>query len=372
MLHIIFMPAPVFCPCSKAKLSVVVSGEESPTHQGWLAAALRRAEAAEAELARAAAAAGKAAAAPAAEVRRLRAALEASQAEADMLRSGLAAAARARSPSRGAGRRSGGGLGSELEDAADEARLQQLEAQVESLRGQLAAADAERARLAARCAQLEQQLGGPGQQTGQQEAAEAGAARLDAARLRAEKAALKEECRRLRQEAVGNAAEIEHLTLRLQQLAGSKGTSGGKGQGTSRQQCPAKPAEVQEAGAARGAHGIGSPIEEPAAARSCSPAAPQCPGSAHSIPPQQGSQEARAAAPAASPPGRRVAASPSEGDKATFRREMQHTLHAAERPGVVSRFPHSLGSFLGLRGDLEASRWEGRAGRRQACAETVW
>ncbi|PRW44309.1 zinc finger DZIP1L-like [Chlorella sorokiniana] len=300
----------------KAKFSVVVSGEESPTHQGRLAAALRRAEAAEAELPRAAAAAGKAAAAPAAEVRRLRAALEASQAEVDMLRSRLAAAERGRSspspsrspsPSAVPSRRPGRGLGSELEDAADEARLQQLEAQVQELQGQLAAADAVRTQLASQYAQLEQQQQQQASAAlpaaaAQMESVEAQAARLEAARLREEKAALKEECRRLRQEAAEQAAEIEHLTQRLQQLAGSRG-------GTSSR---AKPASLQ---AAPG----GGPVE-------------QC----------------GAAAAVAQAPAR-----PIEGNKTAFRREMQHTLHTAERPGVVSRFPHSLGSFLALRGDLQ-------------------
>lgn len=346
---------------SKAKLSVVVSGEESPTYQGRLAAALRRAEAAEAELARAAANAGKAAAAPAAEVRRLRAALEASQAEADILRSRLAAAERGHSPSCASSQQRRRGLGSELEDAADEAHLQQLEAQ-------LAAAEAARTQLAARCAELEQQLqdgqrqegaGLPAAAAAQQAVAEGQAARMEAARLRDEKAALKEEVRRLRQEAAGQAAEIEHLTQRLQQLAGTRGDSSSRARPASLQAAPGQETVGQgstgraapQAAALLEASGLSSPTHD-SAARSAGAAAAgrsACPRGAEQ---QQAHSAAGSPAPAAT---RHVAASPSECDKAAFRREMQHTLHTAERPGVVSRFPHSLGSFLALRGDLQAS-----------------
>lgn len=332
-----------------------MSGEESPTHSSRLAAALRRAETAEAELARAAAAAGKAAAAPAAEARRLRAALEASQAEADMLRSRLAAVERGHSPSRAASPQPRCGLGSELEDAADEARLQQLEAQVQALQAELASTEVARAQLAARCGQLEQQQGEGQRQaegaspTAAQQMAEAQAARLEAARLREEKAGLKEECRRLRQEAAGQAAEIEHLTQRLQQLAGNRGGTSAKNKLALQ-----PPAEQPSAAAAEdaAAPGIDSPIQQ-SAARLAGSAASVRPSSPNGTARQQASQEPRS--PAAAAAARRVAASPSEGDKAAFRREMQHTLHTAERPGVVSRFPHSLGSFLALRGDLQVS-----------------
>ena len=119
---------------------MVVSSPDSPDLHASLAAAqrrereaARRAEAAEAEAARAADSAA-AAAAPAAEMRRLRTQLESSQAEADMLRSRLAQRERERSPSRVVG---GGNsqvassrLASELEEAEEGGRLQQLEAQV--------------------------------------------------------------------------------------------------------------------------------------------------------------------------------------------------------------------------------------------------
>lgn len=365
---------------SKAKLSVVVSGEESPTHQGRLAAALRRAEAAEAELARAAAAAGKAAAAPAAEVRRLRAALEASQAEVDMLRSQLAAAERGRSPARSPGGQPGRGLGSQLEEVADEARVQQLEAEVEALQAQLASADAARAQLVDRCAQLERQLNGrqlgatASSAAAQREATEVQAAHLDAARLREEKAVLKEECRRLRREAAGQAAEIEHLTQRLQQLASSRGgTNGGRNQPTSRQTTPdGEPAEghaegaaVQQAGASLTAGGLGSPMPLSSARSARAAAAEIQPGSPYSAEGQQVDQGG--GSPAAAAATRGVVASPSEADKAAFLREMQHTLHTAERPGVVSRFPHSLGSFLALRGDLQARVHSGESCERACC-----
>lgn len=123
--------------CSKAapKVSVVASNDDIADLRARLKAAQRRereaerrAEAAEAQAARAAAAAGRAAAAPVVELQRLRAQLEATAAEADMLRSRLAASERVHSPTR-AGRASGSGLAAEMEDV-DDAREQQLEAQV--------------------------------------------------------------------------------------------------------------------------------------------------------------------------------------------------------------------------------------------------
>lgn len=354
---------------SKTKLSVVVSGDDSPSLASKLAAAQQRADAAEQELARVAAAAGRAAAAPAAEVRRLRAALEASQAEGDMLRSRLAAQERERerSPGRAApptGRRGRSGLASELEEG-DEARIQGLELQVQALQAELAAAEGERSRLAAQCAQLEQRLQDAQQQQrstgssgdGRAASAAAGAAgaaeaevwERELARLREEKAALQDECRRLRREAAAQAAEVEHLTQRLEQLAGRKG-------GSSPLHCPqAAPGTVQgsegSAGAVQAAQhqaaadGIGSPIDEPAGA---APNATR-PGNAGSREPQPGSPAAVAMP---SSPTRHVAASPGEAAQRHFRGEMRHTLRGAERPGVVSRFPHSLGAFLALRGDL--------------------
>ena len=213
----------------------------------------------------------------------------------------------------------------------------------------------------------------------------------EVARLRGEKAAAREECRRLRQQGAQDSAEIEHLTQRLLQLAG-----GGGSKQPSRQASPVKQADVsareQQQGSTGGSPamleqqskqpacgGIGSPIEEPVAAGGQHPAASSLPAgdasgrrrpgsSPRSNQPQPSSPSAAAAAGAAavSLPGRRAAsgpaspgpaaaASPSAADMRHFRREMQHTLHTAERPGVVSRFPHSLGCFLELRPDLEAS-----------------
>lgn len=114
-------------------MNVVV--DDSPGLHARLAAAHqkeqeaeRRAEAAEVRAAKLAAAAGRAAALPSAEVLRLRVQLEAAAAEADMLRSQLAAVERERSPRR-SGQLPGSGLAAELEDV-DEGRVRQLEEQV--------------------------------------------------------------------------------------------------------------------------------------------------------------------------------------------------------------------------------------------------
>jgi hypothetical protein len=221
-------------------------------------------------------------------------------------------------------------------------------------------------------------------------------------RLRKEKAAAREECRRLRQQGAQNSAEIEHLTQRLLQLAGS-GSKQPSGQASPVKQAGVSARAQQQQGSTGGSPatleqqpnqpargGIGSPIEEPAAAGGQQPAAssPPHPGSSPRSKQSQASSPsaavaaaAAAAATAVSSPGIRrsasgpaaspgspatspsaagmrsgsPAASPSAADMRHFRREMQHTLHTAERPGVVSRFPHSLGSFLELRPDLEAS-----------------
>lgn len=352
---------------------MVVAGEDSPSLLAKLTAAQRRereaerrAETADAELARAA----KAAAAPSSEARRLRAALEASQAEADVLRSRLGARERQLSPTRmPVGRQMGSGLAADLEDV-DGDRAQQLEVQMAALQEELAAADAARSQLAARCTQLEQQLqqlrqqGGGGSAPAAQQAAEAEVWQQEVARLQGEKAVLKEECRRLRQEAAQSSAEIEHLTQRLQQLAGGSSShqtaSPSKAHRAQEQHARQQAEQQQEVGAS----GIGSPIKEPAGASTAAavgardsppPAAVQRPSSRPcSAPSAQGQRPGSAlgrSAPAL--PARHVAASPSEADKRQFRREMQHTLHTAERPGVVSRFPHSLGSFLAIRGDLK-------------------
>lgn len=374
-----------------------MSGDESPGLQSKLAAAHRaqreaerRAAAAEMQLAAAAAAAGRAAAAPAAEGRRLRAAQEASQAEADMLRSQLAAEQRgrgrqpreqeeARSPCErsGARRAGGGGLAAQLEDDADEARVQQLEERV-------IAAEAARAAIAARCKQLEQQLrqqpaqGGGGGRPGSAPAAGIGAAAeaeaQEVERLQEEKAALEAECSRLRQGATQSAEEIEPFSQQQLQQAGSPqrgsgtptpqrsrsasptkagtlhrlaGSSGSPGP----TQHPKQAERQQESGpAAKG--GIGSPIEEPAGSLPDAAAAPQSSGK-QQRPGSPGAASPHAQPPSPCSPARHVACSPSEADRQQFRREMQHTLRTAQRPGVVSRFPHSLGSFLALRGDLE-------------------
>ena len=311
-----YWPARPYCR-SKTKLSVTVSGEDSPGLASRLAAAQRRAEAAELELARAAAAAGKAAAAPAAETRRLHAALEASQAEVDMLRSRLAAHDRKRSlsqPASHAARPQRCGLAAEL-DEADDGRAAQLEAQVASLQGKLAAAEA-------RCAQLEQQLRDARQQRGRAESAAPGAAAAaeeaawerEVAQLTEEKAALQKKCRQLRLQAAEKAVQVEQLMQRLRQH--------GPGS-TQRQPAPAAPAGPAHTGG--------------------SPAAAVRPGSAPCV-------QRRPGSPAARP----VAYSPSEAAKQQFRAEMQHTLRTVGKPGVVSRYPHSLASFLELRADLKA------------------
>ena len=375
---------------------MVVSSPDSPDLRAKLAAAqrrereaARRAEAAEAEAARAADSA--AAAAPVAELRRLRTQLESSQAEADMLRSRLAQRERERSPSRMGGGGSGSqvawsGLASELEEAEEGGRLQQLEAQVRlgcpGDGGAPAAAAAGNAGcqtctpcIALWCCQvLPTKLFGPSPRRAgalschpvmlQVEVLE-----REVARLRGEKAAAREECRRLRQQGAQDPAEIEHLTQRLLQLAG-----GGGSKQPSRQASPVKQAGMsareQQQGSSGGSPatleqqpkepargGIGSPIEEPAAAdgqpaaagSTCSPSAAAA-GAAVSSPGRRAAPGTASGTPAGS-----SAASPSAADMRHFRREMQHTLHTAERPGVVSRFPHSLGSFLALRPDLEAS-----------------
>ncbi|PSC75497.1 zinc finger DZIP1L isoform B [Micractinium conductrix] len=341
---------------SKApRLSVVVAGDEgSPNMRSQLAAAQRRereadrrAEAAEAEAAQLVAAC-KRVTTPTAEARRLRAQLEAAEAEAEMLRSQLAARERERSPVRR--QLSGSGLGAHLED------------DLHDLQADLQAAEAARSRLSQRCQQLERQL----QEAQQRQQAAGGSAATPEAevlqreveRLRSEKIALQEECRRLRQQAAAGAAEIEHLRHRLGQPAGggSRPHSGASSPVKAGGRTTPPPPEQQqpEPGAERG--GIGSPIEEPGSGGGSPADAAGAVPSPTKRPPTAGGRLG-----SSSPPQRPASAlgSPTRGHAPTaeeqqqFRRELQHSLATAERPGVVSRFPHSLGSFLALRSDLQ-------------------
>lgn len=290
-----------------------------------------------------------------------------------------------------------------------------LHAQVGALRADLSTAEAARARLRARCQRLEeetlqQRLQPPASsckpsEEGDEAEAEAEVLVLEVQRLRGEKAAAREECRRLRQQAAQDAAEIEHLTKRLQQLTGSgQGPSRGCSSVRARQaaaaaDCPAAPAQhsvpirsctsqVQqpeqghqqghEAQQPGGEGGIGSPIEEPAsettpAAASAAPqpavrsggSAPRSrsrPGSSPGTARPRRQAARNCTTPTKAPAAE--AAGPSLEERRQFRHELQHTLCNAERPGVVSRFPHSLGSFLALRPDLEV--WGPREGGEEA------
>ncbi|EFN55152.1 hypothetical protein CHLNCDRAFT_52479 [Chlorella variabilis] len=350
---------------SKAKLSVVVSSDSSPKLQSKAAQrrereAEERAEAAALEAARA----SKASAAPLAEARRLRAQLESAHAEADMLRSRLAQVDRERCPTRVGSRLASSGLGAELEDA-DDARLRQLETQVAAQQSQLAASKEALAQALARCKQLEQQLKASEQQqkssqSGRQPAAVAErAAAADVLeqqveRLREEKTALRNECRRLRQQAAQDTAEIAHLTRRLLQVVAARGSGS---QPASCSGSPTKAAAASRAGGemSSGSHtqqqaqqpaaerkgGIGSPIEEaaagaadggpPVASPSGATAAQRpCsrPGSA------RGQQRPGSPSAGSPPPHGRAEVLPSASNRRQFRREMQHALANAERPGV--------------------------------------
>jgi hypothetical protein len=186
-------------------------------------------------------------------------------------------------------------------------------------------------------------------------------------RLRGEKAALREECRRLRQQAAQDAVHVEHLSERLQQATSAQ--RGRSSQPASRSASPAKLAAAQGDG-----RGSGRQQQEQCAssARHGMASSPSVSGSAghigSSVP---GSQQRPGSRPASArdrqhtgsptclssslPPsrGKHSDAWLSAADRRQFRQELRHTLHSAERPGVVSRFPHSLGSFLALRPDLE-------------------
>lgn len=357
---------------------MLVSADDSPSGlPAKLAAAQRqereaerRAEAAESALGRAT----KAAAAPAAEARRLRAALEAAHAEADMLRSRLGARERQLSPVRAGtpgGKQPCGGLAAEMEDAED-ARTQELEAELASLRCELAAAQEARAQLAARCAQLEQQLKDAQQQDGgssaasAQQAAEAEVREGELARLRGEKASLKAEVRRLRQEAAQGAAEVDHLTQRLQQLV-----SGGGWQAASQRSSPTK------AAAAAAAQHPGQHAQEQA--RRQEGASPTCNASQRpSSPLGRRPGSACAAGQALRHAARHVAGAPSEADLRQFGAEMRHELAGAAWPGVVPRYPHLLGDPLAVRGDLQVGGWAvgpvgwGREGGRLSAMQASW
>lgn len=276
------------------------------------------------------------------------------------------------------------------------------------MRADLSTAEAARSRLEARYRRLEEEAALRHQQLptacdsgleqeGSEAAVQAEVLRREAERLRGEKAVAREECRRLRQQAAQDAAEIEHLTCRLQQASG-----GGQRRGISpvkctkmaaARDCTAAPAQrsppsagctsqvrqQQQQPAELGAKaGIGSPIEEPAGdgTPSAAPAATETKVCSHKSRPgsSPGSarlrrQAARTAGSPASARPREAAGGPSPEEQRQFRRELSQTLHNAERPGVVCRFPHSLGSFLALRPDLEVG---GRGTAGQMHPSTVW
>lgn len=261
---------------------------------------------------------------------------------------------------------------------------------VGAMRADLSTSEAARLRLEVRCRRLEEealqrpQLPTAGNLSSAEEvsqtAIEAQVLMREAERLRGEKTAAKEECRRLRQQAAQDAAEIEHLAQRLQQL-----TEGGHRPSRSPSPVRARPMAAPSGSTAAAAQkslptggctsqapqqeqqpgaegGMGSPIEEPTgegtpaaasaatnhAARSHASRPGSSPGSA-----RLRRQAAHDAGPPASAQLGDAASGPSLDDQRQFRRELQHTLHNAERPGVVCRFPHSLGSFLALRPELE-------------------
>ncbi|KAL4858785.1 Zinc finger protein Dzip1 [Chlorella vulgaris] len=364
----------------------------SPSLHSKLAAAQQREkdaeQRAEAAVLDAAEATARASTAAAAEGRRLRCQLDSVRAGADELRERLAQAQQREqeSPSRGSSRRKGSsGLGAELEDA-DDAQLRQLGYEVEAQRKQLAASEAALAQATARCRDLEQQLWAAVQQQQQQpnsgdsaadqapvspttaeRAAAASVLEREAERLRGEKAALREECRRLRQQAAQDAVHIEHLSERLQQATFAQ--RGRSSQPASRSASPAKLAAAQGDG-----RGSGSRQQEQRAssARHGMASSPSVSGTAGHISSSVPSSQQRPGSRPASARDRQHTGSPtclssslppspgkhsdawlSAADRRQFRQELRHTLHSAERPGVVSRFPHSLGSFLALRPDLE-------------------
>ena len=293
LLRLLLLHAPCLRYCSKPKLSVVVSGaEEVAALRAKLAAAQRREREAEAR---------------------------AEAAQAETRQAAAAAAAAAAAPAA--------------------AETQRLHAWLESAQAE---SDMLRSRLAQQEREQERQQGSssPSRRYTTIEAAAAAAGVLDAEvqRLREEAAALRQECRQLRQQSAQDVAETKQQ---------------------SQQQQPA----VQG--------GLGSPIEE-SRARADHPAgaAAEPSSAAHTAADPSGHVRvsitaanigrpgsARCRQPVGSPTraGDGGGGGPSLGDRRHFRRELCCTLHTAERPGVVSRFPHSLGAFLAMRADLQVS-----------------